>query len=357
MNYHSQQPERPKTNGHVQSPISHAAMRAAAPIGQLQLALSYAEIGIPVFPVSWRDKSPLTKRGFKDATTDVAQIRTWWNRHPEALAAIPTGAGTGILVLDIDPGGEVWVQEFFAQNAIETEDDFTSTWVITPRGGRHYYFAYDEGLSIPARAGDIAPAVDVRGEGGYIIAPGNTSPDGRAYRYGGTGRLPDLPSPSRRLAYKMTFNARERLTIKENSDLCEMMRDAEPYQWRPALETCRQARTREIAERTKHLPHDAVGMRAQSLHDLAIAAAEFAGMQDGRRTGMFRKACSVGKYVAHGIITEPEYESAFMVAAESNGALADNGRNWARKTLRSALMKSVNDPLPPLAAEFRTAAA
>src|SRR5271157_2474834 len=69
-------------------------------------ALNYARRGLPVFPVL--GKLPLTEHGFKDATTDPAQIRASWSQYPDANVAIPTGPASGLWVLDIDPrhGGD-----------------------------------------------------------------------------------------------------------------------------------------------------------------------------------------------------------------------------------------------------------
>jgi Bifunctional DNA primase/polymerase, N-terminal len=81
-------------------------------------AVWYTRHGIPVFPLHWptggscscgkRDchspgKHPLTVRGFKDATTDESQIAEWWRTYPAANIGIPTGAATGLLVVDSDP--------------------------------------------------------------------------------------------------------------------------------------------------------------------------------------------------------------------------------------------------------------
>src|ERR1700761_5783222 len=68
----------------------------------LRASLLYAEkFNFAVFPCHL-DKSPLTKNGFKDATRDPAQIRTWWSHWPNANIAIAT-AESGIVVLDVDP--------------------------------------------------------------------------------------------------------------------------------------------------------------------------------------------------------------------------------------------------------------
>ena len=57
----------------------------------LDAALDYADRGVPVFPCKRKDKSPFTRNGFKDATTNEQQIREWWTKSPQAMIGVPTG--------------------------------------------------------------------------------------------------------------------------------------------------------------------------------------------------------------------------------------------------------------------------
>ena len=68
----------------------------------LNAALEYAARGWPVFPLVPRGKTPLTAHGFKDATTDEAQIRIWWTETPDANIGTPTGLVTRRSVVDED---------------------------------------------------------------------------------------------------------------------------------------------------------------------------------------------------------------------------------------------------------------
>lgn len=67
-------------------------------------ALRRALLGSPVFPCGPR-KWPLTARGFHDASTDPEQVCAWWSRWPNALIGMPTGAASGLVVLDLDLKG------------------------------------------------------------------------------------------------------------------------------------------------------------------------------------------------------------------------------------------------------------
>ena len=66
---------------------------------KLSIAESYAKRGWHVFPCKERGKTPLTKDGFKSATTDLGKIREWWTKRPEANIAIATGKVSGIVVI------------------------------------------------------------------------------------------------------------------------------------------------------------------------------------------------------------------------------------------------------------------
>lgn len=65
---------------------NHAAMK--------QAALDYVSHGWPVFPLRPGSKKPATEHGFKDATTDEDQIKSWWDEGPAYNIGVPTGADT-----------------------------------------------------------------------------------------------------------------------------------------------------------------------------------------------------------------------------------------------------------------------
>jgi hypothetical protein len=131
---------------------------------RLRNALRYAGRGWPVFPCVPGGKEPLTRHGHLDATTDRSRITAWWNRWPGANIGIPTGQRSGILALDIDqPTG------LDALEAEHGELPATRTH-STGSGGMHYLFAYPVGVELRNSAGKLAEGLDVRGEGGYIVA-------------------------------------------------------------------------------------------------------------------------------------------------------------------------------------------
>src|SRR3954451_4211196 len=92
-------------------PIPHwtvsTMQRVAAERTLAGAALRFANLGIPVFPCVPGGKQPLTPNGFHGATSEAASVRRWWKRNPHANIGLPTGARTGVVVVDVDvhPGG------------------------------------------------------------------------------------------------------------------------------------------------------------------------------------------------------------------------------------------------------------
>ena len=141
------------------------ATRAAGEI--LAAALAYADRGWQVFPVK-PDKDPWTPNGFKDASDDPEQLAFWWRQHPTAGVAIATGAVSGLDVIDEDtPKGG-------ARGRAELEKrigPLPPTYeVLSGGGGKHFYFAHP-GVEVPCSVRELGTGLDVRGDGGYIIAP------------------------------------------------------------------------------------------------------------------------------------------------------------------------------------------
>jgi hypothetical protein len=131
----------------------------------LQAALEYAAGGRPVFPLVPGKKAPLTARGFKDATLDPDQIRRWWaldegvpmSRDTQPGIGLPTGVGLVVIDVDVDKGGEI---------DLNWPPTLTAT---TRSNGWHLYYEVDR--EVPNSVGRLGKGVDVRGDGGYVVAP------------------------------------------------------------------------------------------------------------------------------------------------------------------------------------------
>lgn len=174
--------------------------------GFLTAALDYAAHGWPVIPLhratrgkcscgkadcSSPGKHPRTRNGLKDASTDPATIDKWWRTWPAANVGIVTGAAAGIIVIDIDPrhGGH----ESLA--ALETEHgELTPTLeAATGGGGRHLIYRHPGGKL--GNRSNVRPGIDVRGDGGYIVAAPSIHASARRYAWPDGGG-PDEREPS-----------------------------------------------------------------------------------------------------------------------------------------------------------------
>lgn len=155
----------------------------------LRLALKLAAQGFPVFPcreksetVNGRirkEKSPATRYGFKDATTNEKQIRSWWSRRPYALVGMPTGQASGFAVLDLDRHTEESDGILALAEMGHKPSDLTPLRARTANGGLHLYFKHVDGVTNKDR--HLPKGIDVRAEGGFVIAPGSRFKDGRFY--------------------------------------------------------------------------------------------------------------------------------------------------------------------------------
>jgi RecA/RadA recombinase len=154
----------------------------------LDQALSYIAKGIPIFPLIPGEKRPATPNGFKDATTEQAQIEAWWKAEPDANIGIPTGVLSGLTIVDFDfdKGGDEWSKLY--------SPELPGFRVKTPHGS-HYYFAYTPELR---QTTGLMPGVDVRNDGGYVVAPGSVV-DGKLYEVEHRADLTPVPEALLRL--------------------------------------------------------------------------------------------------------------------------------------------------------------
>lgn len=143
----------------------------AADAGPLSVAArEFAAAGVAVFPCVPGGKRPLTEHGFHDATTDPNQIAAWWRQHPTANIGVPTGAASGVVVVDVDVHGPVNGFDTFGRAHEAGLVDGWKLLVSTPSGGMHAHYPATPGGGQrswqAARAG-----IDFRGDGGYIVIP------------------------------------------------------------------------------------------------------------------------------------------------------------------------------------------
>jgi uncharacterized protein DUF3987/bifunctional DNA primase/polymerase-like protein len=125
----------------------------------LDAALDYAGRGWSVFPLS-KNKRPKTEHGFKDASVDLVQVKTWWKATPYSNVGMPTGISFD--VIDIEAQHVKRFEELCQENGVNLD---TFPRVRSGRGGLHVYVAVTGlGSKIPGLG-------DLKGKGGYVVAP------------------------------------------------------------------------------------------------------------------------------------------------------------------------------------------
>ena len=144
----------------------------------LAAALAYALAGLPVLPLD--GKVPRTSNGLTGASTDPAVVAEWWRRWPTANIGIRTGTASGHVVLDVDPrhGGVPSLEALERKHGRLPR----TAQVLTGGGGQHWYYRHPGG-ELRNSAGLLGDGLDVRGDGGYVVAPPSVHESGHAYKW------------------------------------------------------------------------------------------------------------------------------------------------------------------------------
>lgn len=163
-------------------------------------ALMYAGFGWKVFPV-WQitdgkcacpkgadcdrpGKHPMGEpcpNGASDASSDRAKIEAWWGRWPNASIGIATGTVSGITVVDADQSGGKPGLINLTRLCVPNGGVPATYTVDTGGGGIHLYFNYNAALRTGANVLD--DAIDVRNDGGYVVAPPSNHKSGGVYKW------------------------------------------------------------------------------------------------------------------------------------------------------------------------------
>lgn len=137
-------------------------------------AKSLALKGFEVFPLVPKDKKPLVKWK-EEKTRDINKIESFWNKTPSANIGIATG--NGLLVIDVDVkhvDGKASFAEWQLDNGY-----LPSTYTVkTGSDGQHFYYYIDRKYG---QKTNIIPGVDIRCDGGLVVAPGSIYKDGNVY--------------------------------------------------------------------------------------------------------------------------------------------------------------------------------
>lgn len=185
------------------------------PHSMIEWALQYRGLGWSVIPLWPGEKTPLvTWEPFQRQAPSERDIHNWFRRWPTANLGIVTGAVSGLVVLDVDVGhgGEDSLNELERRHGRLPE----TVEAKTGGGGRHVYFKHPE-ESVRNRVA-IALGLDIRGDGGYVVAPPSIHPSGNPYvwlpNHGPLGStplaaMPDwlvaLPTEDNRLGHPVQY--------------------------------------------------------------------------------------------------------------------------------------------------------
>lgn len=171
------------SNNDTKTNAQDDALTTPSSTSMISHALSYAQRGWAVFPCSPKAKTPATSNGFKSATTDEERIKKWWSDHPNCNIAIATGhVSGGLLIIDVDvhdPNIDA------IQNIRDWESQYgqplpNTLMALTGSGGVHIFYHTDKEVKNSVNR-DMG--VDVRGDGGYIVAPPSIHPCGGEYKW------------------------------------------------------------------------------------------------------------------------------------------------------------------------------
>ena len=276
-----------------------SATHSSTPIADL--ALDYAAQGWPVFPCNPATKQPYTPNGFKDASVDPARIRTWWTEHPAAMIGVPTGTKSNVWVLDIDnKPGKDGIGALASLQATHGTLPETVT-CRTPSGGSHFYFKCG-GVEIRNR-GDVEPGIDVRGEGGYVIAPGSVRADGCIYEW---------------------------------TDQPDDLADAPPW----LLERVVKRATAKVSSPARASDPSSAYVDAAVSDELK----KLVGTSAGRNNQLNDSAFAIGTFVGADAMSRSQAETRLFGAALANGYTDQDGASATRATIKSGLDAGILKP-------------
>lgn len=311
----------------------------------LQIALNFSKQGYKVFPVK-KDKSPFDgSHGFKDASDNFTKIVSWFkDKDDEAMVACATGQASKIWVLDIDGPSDNKPSKKGFETLKRVLDwlgkKMPETMTVKTPGGRHFYFKWRDGS--PKSRADIwgnGCGVDVRGDGGYIVLPGNFRKEG-SYVIEGEKSLNDIAEAPEWLE--------ELCGCREKMDEVKAWLEGDNAGQSQMVESQSLKEERHIAVSVKTRK----GRMKKSSEDLAQHFCEdvlkLREAKEGSRNSLLHDiSCNGWRLVFSGVIEENDLRSSLIEAMEDNDGIADDGKSQALNTIDSArkeVMKELGLP-------------
>ncbi len=300
----------------------------------VEYALDYARRGWAVFPCKPGNKAPYIPAdvdaegnkiartgGLYKATRDVDVINDWWQRWPHAMIGVRMGEASGVWGLDPDapkepgkPDGTANWAKLCAENG-----GCPSTHThLTPGGGKHLLFKWDPDRPVKNESRLDGIGINVRGNGGYVIAPPSQRHDGKAY---------------------------------EIAEALDFFNFAEAPDWLYGMILSKPAREPElsISERAVATVKAAIQSRSNGNRAYAEAAlrneySAVAGAVIDRNKTLNKAALKLGSLVGAGELSEHEVTDALYDAATACGYVASDGQRATMATIESGLGAGIKQP-------------
>jgi hypothetical protein len=256
------------------------------------------------------EKSPYNSNGLKGATRSTRIVDIFFgDKFPAAAVGVPTGEPLGAWVLDLDKHGDRDGHEWLAEMEAKHGPLPDTARASTANGGTHIFFRHVDGVRNRAA---IAPGVDTRGDGGYILAPGSKMADGRAYKWtnhDGHG----MPTFAEAPQWLLDMVVGKLAAPEQRSE----------YVYRPIESVNERYVSRAVEDECAKMASAAVGNRGAQL---------------------FSSACALGEIVAAGALTRADAEDRLYAAAEASGLVKKDGTKSCRDKIKRGLDKTANSP-------------
>jgi hypothetical protein len=295
----------------------------------LDVALALAAAGIAIFPVKvyqdangrWK-KRPVVKGWQNAACCNPDQIRRWWTEFPEAVPGIELGQA-GLVVIDADrhdadTDGVAAFDVLMAGHDGQGPHPKTST----AGGGEHHFYCQPPSMQLGNGEGRLPKGVNVRGAGGFVVAPGAVRPDGAIWK----------PAPG----FPELTQAFRAGTVPVLPDwLLELIAPEQPTQAPTAP--------------GGHRPAPQGRERAYAAKALRKSVDELARTSSGHRNNKLNAiAYRLGHMVARGWIEQETVITNLFAACQSNRLASDDGADSVRQTIESGLNAGLVRPHPDL---------
>lgn len=241
-------------------------------------------------------KHPRTTSGLNDATTDPDQVAAWWRKWPDANIGLATGGNKRLVILDVDQPDAIHALPADLAPTYTTQTGRAG-------GGRHHWYHAPPGVTITNRRGQLPAGIDIRGDGGYIIAPPSLHATGERYRPADKRPIAELPG----MIIALVAAPPPRAASQRTEPTAWAAADGSPY-----------------------------GLRALEDESTAVAATG----EGGRNERLNIAAYNLGQLVGGGELAAAAAQSALEAAAAACGLT----EHEAAITIRSGLTAGQSNP-------------